>query len=174
MTASACTPPLPRWPAFDALPGLRLQTIETEVRVNAPCAAVHAFATNAARWCRWHPATRAVEALPDRPLGLGETVVEHIATAGRRFSATWTVVAVDAPRLWVITTDTPQGLARITYRLASEPGPGGISVTRFQRRLEFCSRSWLQGRLDPMMARWVLVPQSRLALDRLKHVVEAD
>lgn len=165
---------LPGGPAFDAPTGLRLQTIVTEVCVNAPCAAVHAFATNAARWCRWHPATRAVDPLPDRPLGLGETVVEHIATAGRRFSATWTVVAVAAPQLWVITTDTPQGLARITYRLASEPGPGGISVTRFQRTLEFCSRPWLLRRLDPMIARWVFVPQSRRALDQLKHVVEAD
>lgn len=171
MTTATVT--LPHWPALAAT-GLRLQTIETDVRVNAPCAAVHAFATNAARWCRWHPATRAVETLPDRPLGLGETVVEHIATAGRRFSATWTVVAVDAPQLWVITTDTPQGLARITYRLTSEPGPGGISVTRFQRRLEFCSRPWWQRRLDPMIARWVLVPQSRRALDQLKRIVEAD
>jgi uncharacterized protein YndB with AHSA1/START domain len=170
----APTAALPNWPAFEASPGLRLQTLVTEVRVNAPCAAVHAFATNAARWCRWHPATRSVEALPDRPLGLGETVVERITTAGRRFSATWTVVAVDAPHLWVITTDTPQGLARISYRLASEPGPGGIFVTRFQRTLEFCSRPAWQRRLDPMIARWVLVPQSRRALDQLKHVVEAD
>jgi hypothetical protein len=51
---------------------------------------------------------------------------------------------------------------------------GGIFVTRFQRTLEFCSRPCLQGRLEPMMGRWVRVPPSRRARDPLKHVVEAD
>jgi Polyketide cyclase / dehydrase and lipid transport len=170
---TAPTLALPTWPPRPSDAGLRLMTIETEVAVNASCGAVHAFATNAARWGRWHPATRSVDAVPDRPLGLGETVVEHIAAAGRRFSATWTVVAVDAPRLWVIVTDTPQGLARITYRLTAGPGPGGASVTQFRRTLEFRSRPWLLGRLDPLMRRWVLVPQSRRALDNLKRVVES-
>ncbi len=171
MTAS--THPLLSWPPRETEADLRLLTIETEVVVHAPCAAVHAFATNAARWCQWHPATRAVEFVPDRPLGLGETIVEHIATAGRRFSATWTVVAVAAPQLWVIATETPQGLARITYRLSEEAAPGGTTVTRFRRTLEFRSKPALLRRLDPLVRRWVLVPQSRRALDNLKAVVES-
>ena len=163
----------PAWPPHPGAARLRLQSVETEVLVRAPRAAVHAFATNPSRWHLWHPATRSVAPLPDRPLGLGGSVVEHIATAGRRFSATWTVVAVQVPQLWVIVTDTPQGLARITYRLDDEPLPGGAVATRFQRTLEFSSRPRLLRPLDPLMARWVFGPQSRRALDNLKRVVEA-
>jgi hypothetical protein len=118
----------------------------------------------------WHPAARSAEAVPDRPLALGETVLEHIATAGRRFSATWNVVGIDAPHLWVIATDTPQGVARITYRLSEARGAGGGTATRFHRTLEFRSKRWLLRQPDPWMRRWVLVPQSRRALDNLKRV----
>jgi hypothetical protein len=62
----------------------------------------------------------------------------------------------------------------MTASITVLPGPVGISVTRFQRKLEFCSRPRSQGRQGPMMARWVVVPSSRQALDPLKHVVEAD
>jgi uncharacterized protein YndB with AHSA1/START domain len=150
-----------------------LLTIETEVHIGAPCATVHAYATNAARWHEWHPATRAAEAVPDRPLGLGETVLEHIRAGARCFSATWTVIAIDAPHLWVIATDTPLGRARICYRLIGEAGPGGALTTRFQRTLEFRSKPGLLRLLDPLVRRWVLVPQSRRALDNLKRVIEA-
>ena len=170
MTPSS--PTLMSWPPAQADDTLRLLKIETEVVVNAPCAAVHAYATNAARWCQWHPATRAVESAPDRPLRLGETVREHIRAGGRRFSATWTVIGIDAPRLWVIATDTPQGLARISYRLTAETGPGGTAATRFHRTLEFRSKAWPLRQLDALVQRWVLAPQSRRALDNLKRVVE--
>jgi uncharacterized protein YndB with AHSA1/START domain len=161
------------WPPTPAEAALGLLTIDTEVRIDAPCAAVHAYATNAARWHQWHPATRAVEAVPDRPLGFGETVIEHIRAGARRFSATWTVVGIDAPRLWVIATDMPLGQARICYRLIGEAGPGDAEATRFQRRLEFRSKHALMRLLDPLIRRWVLVPQSRRALDNLKRVIEA-
>jgi Polyketide cyclase / dehydrase and lipid transport len=156
-----------------AAPDRRVQRIDTEVVVLAPCELVHAWATNASRWHRWHPATRSVEPLPDRPLALGETVTEHIAAGGRRFTATWAVTAVEAPALWTIETDTPQGWARITYRLDSPPQISGVVVTRFRRSLEFRSASRLMRSLDPLIARWVLGPQSQKALHNLKRVIEA-
>lgn len=67
---------------------LQFVKIETEVLIAADSAAVHAYATNAARWHEWHPATRSVEGVPDRPLAQGESIIEHISAAGRRFSAT--------------------------------------------------------------------------------------
>jgi Polyketide cyclase / dehydrase and lipid transport len=164
---------MPTDPTFSPGAARHVQRVDTEVVVQAPRDVVHAFATNASRWSRWHPATRSVEALPDRPLGLGETIVERIATAGRRFTATWTVVAVDAPSLWTIETDTPQGWARITYRLDDLPARAGSAATRFRRTLEFSSGAALLRRFDPWMARWVFAPQSRRALDNLKRAVEA-
>lgn len=161
------------WPSASADREPRLQKIDTEVVIHASCAAVHAYASNAARWREWHPATRSVEAVPDRPLRLGETVLEHIRAGGRRFSATWAVIGIDAPRLWVIATDTPQGIARISYRLSEERGAGGVPVTRFHRTLEFRTKPWLLRQLDPWVRRWVLTPQSRTALDNLKRIVES-
>ena len=102
--------------------------------------------------------------VPDRPLGLGE----HIAAGRRRFTATWTVIAVDVPCPWVIATEAREGSARIAYRLE----PDG-AATRFARTLEFRSGwRWMRW-LDPFIAGWILAPQSRIALD-LKRVIETD
>lgn len=161
------------WPPSPADAALRLLSIDTEVLIEAEPAAVHAYATNAFRWHEWHPATRSVEGVPDRPLVRGETIVEQIAVAGWRFAATWTVVAADAPRLWVIVTDAPRGQARIAYRLSSARTAQGAAATRFQRRLECRSRGRLLRWLDPLVVRWVLGPQSRRALDNLRDAVTA-
>jgi len=166
-------PPSLSSPVSEADARLGLQTIETEVVIAADIASVHAYATNAARWHEWHPATRSVEGVPDRPLGIGETITEHIRAGGRRFAATWTVIAVDAPRLWVIATDTPKGQARLAYRLSAGTTGSGRPATRFQRRLECRSRHWLLHLLDPLLLRLALVPQSRRALDNLKRAIEA-
>lgn len=172
MTIPACPPTL-TWPPREKEEArLNLVRTDNETLLPADRATVHAYVTNASRWHEWHPATRSVEPLPDRPLGLGETVVEHIAAAGRRFTATWTVLAVDAPHLWVIATDSPQGLARITYRLAELAAVDGQPRTRFHRRLECRSAAAPWRWLDPWVMLWVLAPQSRLALRGLQEVLE--
>lgn len=155
---------MPAAPVGSTLP---LLAVETVITIAADPATVFAYATNPARWHEWHPATRSVEPLPDRPLPLGGQVTEHIAVGARRFSATWTVLVADAPQRWVIATETPQGRACITYRLAAD-GSG----TRFERRLEARSTGRWARWLDPLMFRLVLVPQSRRALARLKKRIE--
>lgn len=144
--------------------------IDTEVLIEEQPARVHAYASNASRWHEWHPATRSVEALPDRPLSMGESIVEHIRAGGRRFTATWTVIACEPPLVWMIATDTAQGLARITYTLAPVD-TGTAAVTRFHRRLECRSKGWLRW-LDPLLMPVTLVPQSRRALANLKARIE--
>lgn len=138
--------------------------------VELPCAAEEAFAfvTNPARWSRWHPATVAVRGVPDRPLALGETVVETIGAAGRRFEATWTVHACEPPRRWVIETTSAEGDARIEYQL--EPGARGC---RFTRLLWFRSHRAPWRWLDRNLTRWLLARQSRRALDNLQRLLSA-
>ena len=156
------------WPPDTDEAALGLRKIETAVRIDASMPTVHGYATDASRWHEWHPATRTVRDVPPRPLGLGETIVEHIAAGGRRFTTTWAVVAVDVPHLWVIATDAREGSARIVYRLE----PDG-AATRFRRTLQFRSGwRWMRW-LDPLIARWILAPQSRRALDNLRRVIEA-
>lgn len=158
------------WPprSDDALHAMKV--VETDITIQAPREQVYAIATNASRWHEWHPATKSVESVPRRPLLQGETVVETIHAAGRRFQTTWIVVAADAPALWVIVTDGPEGVARIAYRLL--PGPTRGS-TRFMRRMEFRSRRWPWRLADALVGRWVLARQSAAALRNLKAVVES-
>lgn len=142
--------------------------VVTEVEL--PCATEEAFAfvTNPARWPRWHPATIAVRGVADRPLALGETVVETIGAAGRTFEATWTVRACVPPRRWVIETASAEGDARIEYQL--EPGARGC---RFTRLLWFRSNRAPWRWLDRNLTRWLLARQSRRALDNLRRLLSA-
>lgn len=144
-------------------------SITTETDIARPVATVFDFATNAFRWPRWHPATRAVRDVPDRPLRVGETVVESIRAGGRSFDAIWTVLACEPPRRWVIATHSAQGAAWIEYTL--QPRAGG---TRFRRELRYRSHRWPWRLLDRTLMRWILTRQSARALRRLRSVLEGE
>jgi uncharacterized protein YndB with AHSA1/START domain len=155
----------PGWPPPADEPGL--VTIETGALIRRPIDAVFAFATNASLWPTWHPATAGVAANSRRPLVTGESVTESIRAGGLRFDATWTVLACEAPHLWVIATATPLGAARIVYELRAD----GV-LTRFFRTLSYRSLRWPWTVLDSSLTRWVLTRQSERALDNLKLVLE--
>lgn len=140
----------------------------TEVELRCAAEQAFAFVTHPARWSRWHPATVAVRGVPDRPLALGETVIETIGAAGRRFEATWTVRACEPPRRWLIETTSAQGDARIEYLF--EPGARGC---RFTRLLWFRSHRAPWRWLDRNLTRWLLARQSRRALDNLQRLLSA-
>ncbi len=142
--------------------------IETEVLIARSSTEVFAFATNAARWPQWHPATAGVDDVPDRPLVEGETVLEHIRAAGRTFDARWRVVVCEPGVRWDIETATPMGEARIAYRLQAD-GAG----CRFRRTLCYRSTRAPWRWLDRTLTRWILVRQSRRALENLRRVLEA-
>lgn len=172
-TRATMTPPASptlRWPPTpDDEARLGLVTLVHRVEIDVLPEIAWRYACNASRWVEWHPATRQVDPLPDRPLGVGEAVVEHITAGGKKFAARWQVLAAEPGRLWVIATDTPGGIARIVYRLA----PLGTAACRFERTLSARTRSPLTHWLD----RWTLPrhlgPQSTEALAALKHRLEA-
>ncbi|TDP73987.1 SRPBCC family protein [Roseateles toxinivorans] len=142
--------------------------VTSVIAIARPAAEVFDFVSTPAHWSRWHPATRLVREAPERPLVLGETVLEHIGMVGRRFQARWTVCACEPVNRWAIATDTPHGVARITYLIVAE-GTG----CRFERRLQFRSKFWLWRLFDANLTRWVLEHQSSRALRRLKILLEA-
>lgn len=145
----------------------RAPCVTTTVTIPAAPAELFALATNAAQWPRWHPATVSVRETPDRPLVQGESVVESIRAAGRSFAARWVVVECDAPRRWVIATDTPQGCAWIEYTLT--PVPAG---TRFTRQLRWRSHHAIWAYCDRWLTRWILDGQSRRALMNLTSLFQ--
>jgi uncharacterized protein YndB with AHSA1/START domain len=120
------------------------------------------FVTNASQWKRWHPATHAVRGVPERPLVLGESMVEHVKAAHRSFEATWTVTGCEPGALWCIETSTPYGASVLTYRLA--PTAGG---THFERTCDFRSEG-VWHRLDGNLTRWMLARQAARALANLR------
>ncbi len=141
--------------------------IETGTEIACALERAFDFVTNASLWHTWHPATASVRGVPSRPLVTGDTMLESIRAVGRRFDALWTVLACERPRLWVISTSTENGAARIAYRL--EPIATGC---RFHRTLEFRSRRWPWRALDRNVACWMLSRQSQRALRNLKMVLE--
>lgn len=141
--------------------------VTSAITIARPAAEVFEFVSTPAFWARWHPATRLVREAPQRPLVLGETVEEHVSVVGRRFQARWTVCACEPAKRWAIATDTPHGVARISYQITAE-GTG----CRFERRLQFRSKFWLWRLLDANLTRWVMERQSARALQRLKTLLE--
>jgi hypothetical protein len=157
--------PILRWPpAADEPPLVR---IETGTLIARPAEAAFSFATHAALWHHWHPATARVSNVADRPLVTGDTVTESIRAGIRSFSAVWTVLACDAPTLWVIATRTAEGDARIVYEIAPEG-----RLCRFQRTLDYRSRRWPWRAFDSNLTRWTLDRQSQRALANLRRVLE--
>ncbi len=146
----------------------KVERIVTVIDIERPLPGVFEFVTNAAQWKRWHPATVEVTGVPNRALGLGETIDERIQAGPRRFSARWTVTECKPPRRWVIATDAPDGAAKITYKLTEHQG-----VCYFERTLEYESRKLPWKWFDGSLTRWVLTRQSEQALRNLKRVIEA-
>jgi uncharacterized protein YndB with AHSA1/START domain len=145
-----------------------MERIVGMVDIERPVAQVFEFVTNAAQWKRWHPATIAVSGVPNRALGLGETVIEEIQAGPRRFAARWTVTECKAPRRWTIVADSSEGDAKITYKLSEQEG-----VCYFERTLEYSSKRLLWKWLDGSLTRRLLMRQSEQALRNLKQIMEA-
>lgn len=154
------------WPAQTITPPLT--KVVTKVSIACQPERAFTYATNASLWHTWHPATAKVRDVPARPLVMGETMLESISAAGQKFDAVWTVLACEAPNLWVIATRTERGCARIAYELTATQ-EGCI----FQRTLEYKSFVLPWRWLDTSFNYWLLKRQSRRALDQLKQVLEA-
>jgi len=155
-----------RWPPAPGEPPL--VTIESFVLIHRPAPAIFDFVTNASLWHSWHPATASVSDTPPRPLKIGERVTESIRAGGRKFNATWTVIACEPTTLWVIATSTAQGESRIVYELRAD----GEAMTRFFRTLAYRSLRWPWRMFDGNVMRSVLTKQSERALANLKRVLE--
>jgi uncharacterized protein YndB with AHSA1/START domain len=141
--------------------------ITTTVRIRRPIGEVFDYVTTPANWPVWHPASISVGGSSDHPLRLGEEVIEEFVAGGRRGRATWRVTRRKAPHRWRIEASSPQGQAAISYQLSAE---GGDTV--FRRDLSYeMPNVWL-ALLDVLVLRRRMDRESRIALQRLKRVLE--
>jgi Polyketide cyclase / dehydrase and lipid transport len=141
--------------------------ITTSIRIRRPVGEVFDYVTTPANWPVWHPASISVSGSSDHPLRLGEEIVEEFVAGGRRGRATWRVTRRKAPHRWRIEASSPQGQAVISYLLSAE----GID-TVFRRDLSYdMPKAWL-ALLDLLVLRRRMDRESRIALQRLKLVLE--
>lgn len=141
--------------------------IVVAVSIHRPLDAVFNFITTPANWPKWHPASRAVSGSTDHSLLIGEEVTEEFVAGGRHGSCVWQVTQRTAPYLWTITTSTPQIRAEITYRLA-----GQGENTLFERELIYVISSIWLWILDFVLLRRRMGHESRVALERVKELLE--
>ena len=141
--------------------------IVVEIDIHRPIGVVFDYITTPANWPVWHPASRAVRGAVDHSLLIGEQVTEEFVAGGRQGSCVWQVAQREAPRLWTITTSTPQVRADITYRLTAQ----GES-TLFERELIYTTSGIWLWILDFLLMRWRMNRESRIALERLKAQLE--
>jgi hypothetical protein len=63
---------------------------------------VFRIVTDARTWPHWHLSSLHVEAVPPRPLEVGDTVIEHFRVAGRSGIACWQVAICERPHHFLI------------------------------------------------------------------------
>jgi len=155
--------PLP-WPS-----ALLETRIDNLIDIAAPPERVFGYVTAPVNWPRWHPQSRAVSGVVDGTPRPGEKTVEDFEIAGRKGRATWTSIAVDAPRRWDFAGESEDGGGvRIVYTLT--PIAGG---TRFEREIVYRGTNLVFVLANALKLRAVMESDSAEALRRLKRAVEA-
>jgi len=160
--AAALFAPL-RWP--DAVVATR---VVNDADIAASPERVFAYVSAPVNWPRWHPQSRAVSGAVDRTPQPGEKTIEDFEIAGRRGRATWTSVAVDAPRRWEFEgSGEGGGGAHIVYTLSPI-----VNGTHFQRELTYRGPNLLFALVNALQLRKIMERDSAEAVRRLKQTVE--
>ena len=142
--------------------------VVTTIEIRAPIERVFDYATTAANWPSWHPASQSVRGATDHSAAQGERITEQIRTGGRSCRATWTVRERALPRRWVIEGEAEGGgSAVITYRLSAQDGG-----TRFERELVYRMPNLWLAALDRLFIQRRMAAESAEALRRLKQILE--
>lgn len=136
-------------------------SVTNAVTINGAPRAVFDLITTARFWPQWHPATRAVAGVVERPYGAGDLVHERGRVGDAEFQTTWKVVEHVRPSRVVLESQTAP--ARITYTFKR-----GKGTTTFTRTLEYETQNF--GSVQDVEQ--IMRDQSAKALNQLKALVE--
>lgn len=146
--------------AAEKKPGGTTAVVNTTTINGAP-KAVFDLITTARLWPQWHPATKGVGGVVERPYGLGDLIHERGQIGDKEFQTTWKVAEHVRPSKIVLQSQTAP--TRITYTFTA-----GKGTTGFTRRLEYRSDSFAAVKeLEKVMR-----DQSEQAVKQLKALVE--
>jgi len=141
-----------------------MASVEATVEINGQAEAVFDLVTMARFWPRWHPATRAVGGVVERPYQLGDLVQERAEIGGMTAQVTWRVAEHERPRRVVLEETS----LRATIAYDFEPIEEGVV---FRRRLDYDDTPF-RALPDPGAMHSVMQDQSEEALRRVKELVE--
>lgn len=138
-----------------------MTAVVNTVTITGTPKAVFDLITTARLWLQWHPATKGVGGVIERPYGLGDLIHERGRIGDKDFEVTWKVVEHVRPSKIVLQA---QGApTRITYTF--KPGKGTIVFTR---KLEYQADNLASVKeLEKIMR-----DQSQQGVNQLKALVE--
>jgi len=139
-------------------------SIVSTVSIVGPAVAVFDLITAARFWPEWHPASRAVGGVTQRPYQLGDLIHERGEVSGISFQIRWKVVEHVRPVRVVLQAETLP--FRIIYAFHTRN-----ATTEFRRELEYDAAAFTAVG-DPEAMGRLLHAQSEEALRRLKELVE--
>ena len=150
--------------AKDTRPDEMTSSIDTVTIAGAP-EAVFDLITSARFWPQWHPATKAVGGVTERPYRLGDRIYEAGRIGAQDFKTSWEVVEHARPSRVVLQSE--KSSTRITYTFQSRDGH-----TVFSRKLEYNRKNFAAATNAPGGAEEFMRAQSEQAVNQLKAMVE--
>lgn len=141
--------------------------VENQIDIRGDGGRVFDMVTTAKYWPQWHPATLGVSGAIDKPMQLGDVIVERANIFGIPGTAEWHVTEWTRPTSVKLES---QGsfLARATIRYTFSPS--GESV-KFTRTLDYAFLGF-GGPLDWFWIQPIMERQSTQAMQNLKLLVE--
>jgi hypothetical protein len=142
-----------------------MATVVNSIRIAGAPEPVFDLVTSARFWPRWHPASRAVGGVIERPYQQGDVIYEHVEVAGQDLQVSWKVTEHVRPTRILLKAETAS--ARIIYSFAAR----GAAVD-FTRELEYDEALLRRTMPDLDELRRTMDTQSDEGLRRLKALVE--
>ena len=138
-----------------------MTAVVNTITINGAPKAVFDLITTARLWPHWHPATKAVGVVVERPYGLDDLIHERGRIGDQDFNTTWKVVEHVRPSKVVLQSQKAE--TRITYTFTP-----ANATTIFTRRLEYQAENFASVKeLEKVMR-----DQSERGIHRLKALVE--
>jgi hypothetical protein len=142
-----------------------MASVANVTSITGPAGPVFDLITSARFWPDWHPASRAVFGVTQRPYQLGDLIHERVLFAATEHIVTWRVAEHIRPSRVVL--QAVASPTRITYTLE----PRG-TATEFRREVEYDEAQLRQAL--PQVGDWgrLVFAQSEEGLRRLKELIE--
>lgn len=142
-----------------------VSTVVTSVTIDGAPEAVFDLVTTARFWPQWHPATRAVGGVTERPFRLDDRIYEAGRIGEQNFQTSWKVVEHIRSSRIVLQSETSN--TRITYTFRARDGG-----TAFTRELAYNLENFAAVARAPAAAEALMRSQSEQAVKQLKAMVE--